>query len=223
MTKKVMLVWGLLLALLIVEPRPVDAQARIGLNWGVTFATLEGDDANGPFLRTADLGNETGFFAGASLGLPLDGILSITPGLYFVQKGTSWERGIFEGSVELSYIEVPVTIGVAVTSTDRPFGVSLFAGPEIAFEIDCNVEVGTSTGAEVDTSIGQFEDCRGEGEESDRKSIDFGLVFGANVSFGPFFVNGGLDMGLTSLDDSDADEDFKNSAWFLGAGILIGG
>jgi hypothetical protein len=98
------------------------------------------------------------------------------------------------------------------------------AREEIAFEIDCNFEFDTASGADVGGFFArQFEDCQEEGQESDRKSIDFGLVFGANVSFGPFFVNGGLDMGLTSLDDSDAAQDFKNSAWFLGAGILIGG
>jgi len=43
------------------------------------------------------------------------------------------------------------------------------------------------------------------------------------VSYRSFLIRGGLDMGLTSLDDTDADEDFSNRAWFLGVGYVVGG
>lgn len=223
MARKMTPVYGLLLALLIVQPRPVDAQTRISLSAGTTFATLDGDDAGRAVGGAADLDSETGFFAGASLGVPLGDLLFISPGLYFVQKGT-WVNANFSGafSVELSYIELPVTIGVTVPGAEPPFGVRFFAGPEIAFEVDCDIEPDGSIGF---STLGEFADCHPPSgvEESERKTVDLGLVFGADLSFGSFFVRGGRDVGLTSLDDSDADEDFKNSAWFLGAGIVIGG
>jgi len=223
MTRNVILASGLLFALLIVSPRPADGQVRVALSAGPTFTTLEGDDAA---LAGAapSVGNETGYFAGASVSVPLGGILSISPGLYLVQQGASFQPNFSgEYSVEVSYIKVPVTIGVELTGADLPFGVHLFAGPEIAFEIDCNVETGREPSGFDD--FGEFEDCyppRGI-DDSQRKSTDVGLIFGAEVSYGSFLVRGGLDMGLTSLDDSEAELEYRNSAWFLGAGYVIGG
>jgi len=228
MVKNVSLVSALLVCLLMIVPHAAEAQPLVTVSAGTTFATLGGADAKLPFGEAAgdevDLGNETGLFFGASLRVPLGESLSINPGLYLAQKGTSFDRdsGFQTGSVELSYIEIPVTIGVVVTGADRPFGVSLFAGSEVSFEIDCTLD--TDPGFSILLHYAQFDDCHEHSgvEERERTSTLFGLVFGAEVSFGSVFLTGGLDVGLTSLDDSDANEEFKNSAWSLGVGLLVG-
>jgi len=217
-------VCAMLLALLIVSPRPADGQVRLAVSGGRTVATLEGDDAVRPFgADEAILDTERGVFAGASVSLPLGGFLSISPGLYFVQKGASF-RNRQRGSVELSYIQVPVTIDVALASANGSLGVRLFGGPEVGFEVGCDLE---TSGFNIDLFYRQFEDCVSLPDEDleggQRKSTDVGLVLGGEVSYGSFLVRGGLDVGLTSLDDSGADEDFRNRAWFLGAGFVIGG
>jgi len=230
MTKNAMLMWGFLLLLVFAAPRAGDAQVRIAVSAGPTFATLGGDDARIPFGEdrgeVVELGSETGFFAGASLSVPLGGILSVSPGVYFVQKGTTFDRdlGFQSGSVELSYVEVPVTIGVAVTGANLPVDVSLFAGPEVSFELDCTLDFDSSFSIQL--RYDQLDDCQPASdleEGARRKSVLYGLVFGAEVSYRSFLIRGGLDMGLTSLDDTDADEDFSNRAWFLGVGYVVGG
>ncbi len=227
MRQHMMPAWGLLL-LLLLSPGAGEAQTRISLTAGPTFATVWGDDAKVPFGEAfgdeVELGHETGFFAGASLHVSLGEVLSISPGLYYVQKGTRFDRdqGFQSGSVELTYIEIPVTIGIALTGAESPVGVSLFAGPEVSFEIDCTLQ--TDPGFSIQLHYAQFDGCYAPSdvEEPDLKSTLFGMVFGAEVSYDAFLLKGGLDLGLTSLDDSDFDEDFRNSAWFLGAGIVIG-
>jgi hypothetical protein len=58
----------------------------------------------------------------------------------------------------------------------------------------------------------------------ERKKVDFGAIFGAGAFFPvsdrlDVVVNGGLDLGLRSLDDSEDEDDVKNSVWFLTAGV----
>jgi len=59
------------------------------------------------------------------------------------------------------------------------------------------------------------------------KGVDIGALFGAGLSFPvrervSILVNGGLDLGLASIDDSPADADIKNFAWLLNAGVAFG-
>ncbi len=225
MTRNTTLVSGLLFALLIVSSRPAVGQVRVALSAGPTFTTLAGDDAREALGGAMEIGTKTGFFAGASLRVPLGGIVSISPGLYYAQKGTSFESSVGRDiRLQLSYLEVPVTLEVAVTGADLPVGVRLFAGPEIAFEVDCSLEF-VSPGFPLQVSYGQFDDCHPPSgvDDSQRKSTDVGLIFGTEVSYGSFLLRGGLDIGLTSLDDSEAELEYRNSAWFLGAGYVIGG
>jgi hypothetical protein len=83
-------------------------------------------------------------------------------------------------------------------------------------------------------------DCEGQEEPGvDHRKLDVGAVVGAGLSFRlserlDVMVNGGLDMGLTSIAQRAfaeeviasldrpfpaADGDGKNSAWFLTAGV----
>lgn len=190
-------------------PGAATAQMAAGISAGLTSSTFEGDDAEGAE-------SNTGFMAGGFVAIPLGEIISVVPGAYYVQKGAEFSDPDFpddDFSVTLGYLEIPLLLSVAVVGDDRPFGVNLFAGPEIAFRLSCSEDFG-------DDSV----DCQ---DDDDIKGTDFGLIAGAGVGFGRFFVNGGLDIGLTGIIDGDIEDgaDLKNSVYFLQAGIMfpIGG
>ncbi|HZD04819.1 MAG TPA: porin family protein [Longimicrobiales bacterium] len=193
---------GLALAAMLANPGLLHGQVTIGGRAGVTFSNFTGDD-----VEDSELDTKTGFFVGASLGVPLGGILGLGTGAYYVQKGVEEAGG--DASLDLAYLEIPALLQVVVTGPERPVGIGLFLGPSFAFNLSCD---GSSDG-------GESADC------SDRvKGFDLGALFGAGVSFAAgeratISVNGGLDLGLTSTDDTGADEDIKNQAYFLGVGV----
>ncbi len=197
------------LAALFILPATASAQVSIGINGGIVNSNLGGD-----FVEDLDIDSRTGFFGGASLSLPLVDRLGLTVGAYFVQKGTESDS---PGTVEASYLEVPVLLGLTLTGADALVGLSLWAGPGISFELDCKQRVLTP--------------LPGEGEvDCESKSTDFGIMAGATVSVpisdtSALFVNGGYEIGVTKLDDSAAELDIKNKALFVGGGIrfVVGG
>jgi hypothetical protein len=187
----------LLLATTFAAAAPLTAQATVGVSLGATVATFEGDDA------VEGLDSKTGFMAGAHLAYPLGEIVSIVPGAYFVQKGAA--RG--DESQTISYLELPVLLSVSVLQEDRPVGLDLFAGPEVAFKVGCSQDI-----------EGEGDECE---DEEDLSGTDFGFIAGAGLSYDRFFLNAGLDLGLKGLDDSPEDNDVKNSAWFVSAGVAF--
>jgi hypothetical protein len=199
------------------HPAQGAAQVALGLNAGVAFANFSGDDVEGTNMKTGLLG-------GAYLAFPLSPIFSIAPGAYYVQKGTTSQDRIqnvnVEATLDLAYLEIPVLGVFTVSGPDRPVGVSLFLGPSIAFELSCNVEA--EAGAL--SFSGDCDDEEAGVAAEDRKEMDFGAIFGAGLAFPltgslDLTISGGLDMGLTSLDDSADEDDVKNTVWFLTAGV----
>lgn len=200
-------IWTTPLLVLSLAAVPAAEAQMVTVQGGATFATFEGDDAE---IEGIDPGTRTGFNFGASLGFPISEIMYLTPGLYYVQKGAEYEAGGVESSIDLTYLEVPVLLQVMLTGADRPLGLSVFAGPSLAFEIGCDITLEDFSG-----------DCD---DEIETKSLDIGALFGAGVSFPvservALLVNGGMDLGLTSIDDSAGDNDIKNSAFFLNVGL----
>jgi hypothetical protein len=198
------------LTALFILPVAASAQVSIGINGGVVSSNLGGD-----FVEDLDTDSRTGFFGGASLSLPVAERLGLTVGAYFVQKGT---ESTSPGTVEASYLEVPVLLGVTLTGADAPVGFSLWAGPGISFELDCTQRVLTGSVAP------------GSGVDCDSKSTDFGVLGGATLSFpisdtSALFVNSGYELGLTKLDDSSQELDMKNRAFYIGGGVrlVVGG
>ena len=116
------------LASLLILPSAGSAQLSVGFNGGIVSSNL-----GGYFGEDLDADSRTGFFGGASLSIPLVQRLGLTVGAYFVQKGA---ESTIPGTIEASYLEVPVLLDLALTGADAPFGFSLQAGPSIAFELD---------------------------------------------------------------------------------------
>ena len=189
------LLTALLTAGLLAAPATAPAQT-LGVEVGGSFASVTGDDAGDPDTRA-------GLLAGVHVGFPVTDIVSVVPGLWYVQKGAEYAAG----SQTLPYVEIPLLVSVAATGPDRPVSVDLFAGPGLAFRVGCSQDI-----------PGASDDCVNEDELS---SFDVGLVAGAGLGFDRFFVRGGLDLGLTSLDDSELDRDLKNVVYFVTAGVHL--
>ena len=82
--------------------------------------------------------DHTGFYVGASAGIPLDKIMSIEPGVYYTQKGyelngdlnskgLSFLGANAKAKLHSNYIDFPVLLKANIN------GLQLFAGPQISY------------------------------------------------------------------------------------------
>ena len=192
----------------------VSAQAfQFGPMAGVSIANFSGDDAE-------DSDSRTGLFAGAQVVWQSPGALfGLETGAAYVQKGATIQDDIEgEGTIELSYIEVPVLLRVAPPMGSSSFTPAFALGASVGFEVGCNLS-GEGDGVDVDV------DC--EEAEVETKSVDFGLTASAGVDV----PVGGMTLapfvrythGLTNIPDEGAeDTDVKNSVIMIGAGLRFG-
>lgn len=93
--------------------------------------------------------NHTGFYAGASTGIPLSKIMSIEPGVYYTQKGyelngdlnikgLSFLGANAKAKLQSNYIDIPVLLKANIN------GLQLFAGPQLSYltKADLNASAG---------------------------------------------------------------------------------
>lgn len=165
---------------------PTSAQNRIGFTGGLNLANISVDPDQG-----LDLSSRTGFGFGGVLDLGLSENVALHVEPMFLQKGSNVNvQGLGEIKLKASYIEVPVLFKIALgTSTTRPY---VMAGPSIGILLSAKAD---------DTDI-----------KDTTKSTDFGLAFGAGVSFpagnNSVFVEGRYALGLSDIND-DATDDTK--------------
>jgi hypothetical protein len=167
---------------------------RFGLIAGINSSTVGGGDAQ-------DAKRRTGAMAGISFVAPVSPGLSIEPELLYTMKGAGFSDNGTNGTVKMNYVEIPVLFrGSFPTSTNaRPF---LYGGPDIAFRVGCSLEA-QGQGISGDVSCDEFES-----EGLTFKTVDYGIVIGAGVSFdltGKIFtISARYDHSLGKLvEDSD--------------------
>jgi hypothetical protein len=189
----------------------VEGQGRkvhFGVAAGINFAKWTGDDVgSGAERRTA-------FHGGGTVSLDLSQAFSLQSGLIYSQEGTGADLGGgVNGAIKVDYLVVPVELRAGTTlrgtTPIRPY---LSAGGRVGFETRCKVEASSGgTSAEVD--------CDDPGLQLELKGTDFGLQFGAGVEIGRVSIGGRYTLGLTSVDDTGADADVKNSVIAILAGF----
>lgn len=165
-----------------------DMPMRLGVIGGANFATLTGDDAGDPDMKT-------GFDIGALAQFPLGMVLTFQPEVHYSQKGASVEGPTGDDlETSLDYIDIPLLLR-AGTALAEGLDVDLLLGPSIGILLNCEDPAGN--------------DCSDE-----TTSTDFGLVVGAGFSWamgaGDLLLDGRFNMGFSSVDDSDADADINN-------------
>lgn len=193
---------------------PVGAQEnRLGLVGGLAVAQWGGDDVSGADSRL-------GFDVGAFFSWALREKWAIRPGLYYVEKGVGGEQGPSEFDVRVDYVELPLLLEFRVPTTTA-VGVHLFAGPAVAFEVGCEVE-------ERQGDISGTEDCDGPDflDLPDSRAMDVGAMLGGGFRFAAgdridVVVEASYNLGLRSIDDTDAGADIKNRVFQANAGVTF--
>ena len=208
------LLWpGMGMLLIAATVWPVAAQAKkveFGIEAGLNFATWTGDDVGGGASR------RTGFFGGGVVTLNLSPSFALQSGVIYSQEGTGVDAGGgITGAVKVDYVRIPVYLraGTKLQGT-TPISPYLYAGPAVSFKVRCKIEASSgSQSAEAD--------CDEPGIGAEIKSTDFGVHVGAGVGIGKFSVGARYQLGLTSLDDTGADADIKNSVLAVSAGFTF--
>ena len=195
----------------------VNAEAQtIGVKLGPTFSKLSVDEEgeDGPETLTSFGGG--GFIRFGMGGLNLQAeVLSITKGASTSISDPEFGDATFD--LKLNYVEIPVTAMFSLGS-----GPYLFAGPSVAFEVSCKIDIDTE---DFDIEGG---DCDDDSEtDSDRKKVDLSVVGGAGFEFpmgpGRLLIEGRYIYGLTNLNDSSTADDSssKNRTWAIFAGFAV--
>jgi hypothetical protein len=201
-----------ILALVVGAPHPLAAQVTLGINGGFVSSTFYGSDAE-------ETESESGFNIGASLGIPFgSGRVALSPGVYWVQKGSGVVLDGIDGSFSTAYLEIPVLLSVGLTSPESSTAFRIFGGPQVSFETACDVSA-------TDGSVTLEASCD-DAEIVERNTVDFGLVFGAMVGFPlgervQLQLSGGADFGFQTLDAEDDPWDIRNRSFFVNAGLAF--
>jgi len=122
----------------------------ININAGVSSSSIKGETTsqlNNLLEYTNGMvttKNHTGFYAGASAGIPLSKTISIEPGLYYTQKGyelngdlniksISFLGANAKATLQSNYIDIPVLLKANIN------GLQLFVGPQLSYLTKSNL------------------------------------------------------------------------------------
>ena len=183
---------------------------------GQTIGTLIG--ANIATISNADRGiasvvggafdkkKRVGLKAGVYLTIPLAGMFSLQPEVFYAQNGVRIESpaGTNLGSfdVDLGYVEVPLLLRIDVAAKS-PIHPILLAGASGAYRVQCKLSASTSV-----STLAQ--DCNANSGSNDPfKKSDYSVVGGAGLAAKLGGVAASLQLrfsqGLTSIASADTD------------------
>ncbi len=200
---------------------PADAQIRMGLIGGLNLANVSVNPNEEP-----EPSNLTTFGVGGVLHINLADNLALQFEPMYLRKGAK-QKGSFtdpdlgnfsaEAKTKVDYIEVPVMLKVAFgASMTGPY---VMAGPMVGFLLSAK-QTGSISFAGVEQEID--EDIKDQ-----ITNIDFGLGFGAGLSFpagnNSLFVEGRYALGLTNINDDpeDAQTEVKTREIQILAGVIF--
>jgi len=203
---------------------PVSAQLfGIGGRAGLNVSTLSGDFDFG--FGNVNFSPKTGVMIGGSFNIRLIPFISLQPEIIYTAKGAKLDniemmgqRIPAEGSVDLTYLEVPLLLKARLPVP--LMSPSVYAGPAIAFNLD----------AKWDSRIADIGGIQFNGDDIDLrdyvKSTDLGFVIGAGIEFGApvlkFNLGARYIMGITEIDDSeDFDLDARNNVLSIIIGVTF--
>lgn len=184
----------------------VNAQLKYGVSAGVNYSTFKGD-AMTSFQNLTELTNgiitsspKVGFHAGGFIELPLGDKVSLSPGIYYSQKGYMLRGNLaadkldflgVEAKAELQshYIDMPVLIKAEVAK-----GLQLYAGPQLSYLLKNAVK--------MDAGLLGFSLLNTNVDVTNQfNKADFAIAGGASYTFdNGFSINAGYDHGLSRLD-----------------------
>jgi len=195
----------------------VSAQVNYGVGAGVTHSTLKGE-AMGTLGDLTEMTNgivttrpRTGFYAGGFAEMPLGGVISIQPGIYYSQKGYSLEGSVggdkidflnagARATLQSHYIDIPVAFKAEVAK-----GLQVFAGPQLSYLAKSNLK--------VDAGILGISLFKTNIDVTDQfRKADWGLTGGVGYTFdNGLSINAAYDHGLSRIDRNSFVESYNRS------------
>jgi hypothetical protein len=159
----------------------------LGLKAGLNMANLAGDDAGDDNVMAMT------YAVGAFGEFGINDMFDFQPELLYTVKGCNIDVSGVDAGIRLAYLEIPMLakINFAKESQFKPF---FLVGPAIGLNMSAIVF--------VDDTDSDLDDVAG---------MEFALVVGAGMSFDKFTFDARYNMGLTTIDDSDAEADVKTS------------
>lgn len=170
--------------------------SRFGLKGGATlYSSTASISAFGESIEE-ESESKIGFAVGLFVEKPFSDLISGQLEALYVQKGGKddvAEADLEDGDLTLSYIDVPamLKINVPLDGDISPF---VYGGGFAGYLLDAQAE---SDGVSAEDEGIEIKDLLSD--------INYGLVFGAGVSFGMLSVDIRYDLGLANIFDSDSD------------------
>lgn len=184
----------------------LNAQIKYGVGAGMNYSTLKGD-AMSNFENLTELTNgvittspKVGFHAGGFIEMPLGANISLSPGIYYSQKGYTLRGNLAadkldflgvaaKAELQSHYIDIPVLLKAEVAK-----GLQLYAGPQVSYLVKNNLK--------MDAGLLGFSLLNTNVDVTDQfNKADFAITGGASYTFdNGFSINAGYDHGLSRLD-----------------------
>ena len=186
-------------------------QAQLGVSLGLNMSNLTENDDDGDydqFYKT-----KIGYNLGVFYNSEINDMFSIQPGIRLSTKGADIEFAGIEGSVSLSYLEIPIDLRLNFELGDNVvFGA---IGPYLGYGIGGTSKIDGED--DEDVNFGTDE------EEDDIKPMVVGLGISGGIIINQLMITIGYDMDLTNSAISDENGyTLKNSNIRLSFGYLLG-
>ncbi len=155
--------------------------------------------------------SQIGFMAGGWVGFHLGGLLTLQVEAFYTQKGSKLEdTGSPTATFKADYIEVPLLLKVGI-----PLGglkPNIYAGPAIAFNVNCKIGLEGSPEANCDDPLFDVE----------VKSTDLSGIIGVGINLSRFLIAVQYDHGFDNiLVDDLSTQEVNNRTWTLLVGFGI--
>ncbi len=206
-----------LILMLAIATMPGQAAAQstyLGFVGGLNVSDLNFEDVGSS-------GSTNSFHAGVFANFSVGQSLSIQPELLYTVKGAEVvDFGPVLGQdLKLTYLQIPVLARLSFPANSNTRG-HIFAGPAVAFELNCKVEGEVLT---LDTSVDCASFGGGEGGPIDTSSTDFSIMFGGGLNFDLngtlLFLDARFDVGISDIEDRTGLASVRNRTLMLSAGV----
>ena len=195
-----------LLAVALMVATAASAQVSFGIQGGVNLSNLN--------VEGVSTSSKFGFNAGILTDFSFTHDMGIRSGLHFTTKGTKWEMGPLQLTVNLMYLQIPVHFAYKIDVSPGT-RIVFHAGPYVAYGIGgsnrFNMDIPDEIGFDPDAPV------FGSGVDQ-YKPFDFGLGLGVGAEFGRILVGIGWDMGLLNISNDDTGT-VRNQNAFLTLGF----
>ena len=189
------------------------AQTTFGLKAGLNVSTITLDDDAEALFDAAgvEIQPRLGLVAGVFANLPLTPQLSLRPEVLFAQKGYTLsaadEDFDFSVTQQIDYVEVPLMLNYRALVGQNGLAIGVEAGPTFAYKVS------TGTSCSGDDSVPALCDDFDTPENGDDGVRDYDLsgALGLTVGAGPFDVGARYTQGLTTIDDTEGQEDEQDN------------